>query len=138
MIGSDVIRGYSDTILLSLLAEGDSYGYEISKAIRERSGGAYVMKETTLYSAFARLEKNGFIAAYQGVESRGRARTYYTITAPGREYLAAKLEEWQETRKLMDRFTQPPKEPGAPEDHEDTRASVPQETAHPPKNTDKE
>lgn len=131
MIGSDVIRGYSDTILLSLLAEGDSYGYEISKAIRERSGGAYVMKETTLYSAFARLEKNGFIAAYQGVESRGRPRTYYTITAPGREYLAAKLEEWRETRALMDCFCQLRKEPGAPEDHEDTGASVPQKTARP-------
>ena len=71
MIGSDVIRGYCDTILLSLLAQGDSYGYELSRAIRERSGGAYVMKETTLYSAFARLEKRGFIASYQGQESRG-------------------------------------------------------------------
>ena len=63
MIGSDVIRGYCDTILLSLLAQGDSYGYELSRTIRERSGGDYVMKETTLYSAFARLEKRGFIAS---------------------------------------------------------------------------
>lgn len=108
MIGSDVIRGYSDTILLSLLAEGDSYGYELSRNIRERSGGVYVMKETTLYSAFARLEKNSFIASYQGQESRGRPRTYYTITALGREYLAHKLEEWWETRELMDRFARPP------------------------------
>ena len=53
MIGSDVIRGYCDTILLSLLAQGDSYGYELSRAIRERSGGAYVMKETTLYAKTA-------------------------------------------------------------------------------------
>ena len=33
MIGSDVIRGYSDTILLSLLAEGDSYGYQDRKSV---------------------------------------------------------------------------------------------------------
>ena len=105
MIGSDVIRGYCDTILLSLLAQGDSYGYELSRTIRERSGGDYVMKETTLYSAFARLEKRGFIASYQGQESRGRPRTYYTITAPGREYLREKLEEWRETEALMDCFT---------------------------------
>ena len=107
MIGSDVIRGYSDTILLSLLAEGDSYGYQLSRSIRERSGGAYEMKETTLYSAFARLEKNGFIASYQGAESQGRPRTYYTITGPGRVYLKEKLAEWQELRALMDRFTLP-------------------------------
>ena len=95
MIGSDVIRGYSDTILLSLLAEGDSYGYQLSRSIRERSGGAY------------RLEKNGFIASYQGAESQGRPRTYYTITGPGRVYLKEKLAEWQELRALMDRFTFP-------------------------------
>lgn len=105
MIGSDVIRGYSDTILLSLLAEGDSYGYRLSRSIRERSGGAYQMKETTLYSAFTRLEKNGYIASYQGSESQGRPRTYYTITGPGRAYLREKLAEWRETRALVDRFT---------------------------------
>lgn len=121
MIGSDVIRGYSDTILLSLLAEGDSYGYEISRTIRERSGGAYVMKETTLYSAFARLEKNGFIASYQGAESRGRPRTYYTITGPGREYLAEKLAEWRETRSLMDAMTRLP-------EHSETIEKIEKET----------
>lgn len=110
VIGSDVIRGYCDTILLSLLAQGDSYGYQLSRSIRERSGGTYVMKETTLYSAFARLEKKGFIASYQGQESLGRPRTYYTITAPGREYLREKLEEWKETRTLMDKFTGQDKE----------------------------
>ena len=61
--------------------------------------------EDVLRSAFARLEKRGFIASYQGQESRGRPRTYYTITAPGREYLREKLEEWRETKALMDCFT---------------------------------
>lgn len=117
MIGSDVIRGYCDTILLCLLARGDSYGYELSRAIREASGGAYAMKETTLYSAFARLEKRGAIASYQGRESLGRPRTYYTITAPGREYLAEKLEEWRETKVLIDRFVKITEE-GAKEDGE--------------------
>lgn len=32
MIGSDVIRGYCDTILLSLLAQGDSYGYDPARS----------------------------------------------------------------------------------------------------------
>ncbi|MDD6351678.1 MAG: PadR family transcriptional regulator, partial [Lachnospiraceae bacterium] len=34
-ISSDVIRGYNDTIILSLLLDQPSYGYEISKMIRE-------------------------------------------------------------------------------------------------------
>ena len=59
MISSDIIRGYNDTIILFLLLDGPSYGYEISKRIRELSKNKYIIKETTLYSAFTRLEKKG-------------------------------------------------------------------------------
>ncbi len=37
MISSDVIRGYNDTIILYLLRNAPSYGYEISKEIRQIS-----------------------------------------------------------------------------------------------------
>lgn len=56
-ISSDVIRGYNDTIILYLLWDKPSYGYEISKQIKLISEEKYVIKETTLYSAFTRLEK---------------------------------------------------------------------------------
>ena len=56
-ISSDVIRGYNDTIILYLLLDRPSYGYEISKQIKLISEEKYVIKETTLYSAFNRLEK---------------------------------------------------------------------------------
>ena len=35
-ISSDVIRGYNDTIILYLLLDRPSYGYEISKQIRQK------------------------------------------------------------------------------------------------------
>lgn len=104
MIGSDVIRGYNDTIILSLLLEHDSYGYEISKQIREITQGQYIMKETTLYSAFTRLEKNGFIESYLGSETFGRQRTYYRITQAGRGYYREKCLEWQETKAVVSKF----------------------------------
>ena len=58
-ISSDVIRGYNDTMILFILMEEPSYGYEISKKIRALSEEKYIIKETTLYSAFTRMEKNG-------------------------------------------------------------------------------
>lgn len=64
MIGSDAIRGYNDTFILSILQSGASYGYAISKRIREISKEQYSIKETTLYSAFTRLEKNGYIESF--------------------------------------------------------------------------
>lgn len=105
MISSDVIRGYNDTIILSLLLEKDSYGYEISKNIREISEDLYTIKETTLYSAFSRLEKNKFIKSYLGEKTNGGKRVYYQITEEGRAYYQEKCDEWLLIRKLMNEFT---------------------------------
>ena len=105
MISSDVIRGYNDTILLALLLRSDSYGYEISREINTRTKGAYPIKETTLYSAINRLQKNGYISAYSGTETQGKPRTYYTITGEGKAYYAEKCEEWNLTKQVIDLFT---------------------------------
>ena len=104
MISSDVIRGYSDTIILYLLLEKDSYGYEISKNIKDISDETYSMKETTLYSAFNRLAKNGNITSYHGDETQGKRRTYYRITEQGRAYYHEKCQEWVATKDLVNRF----------------------------------
>lgn len=105
LISSDVIRGYNDTIILSLLKEKDSYGYEISKRIQELSKARYVIKETTLYSAFNRLEKNGYIVSYFGDETYGKRRTYYKITNAGRVYYEEKCKEWELTKDVINTFT---------------------------------
>ena len=104
MISSDVIRGYSDTIILYLLMDKDSYGYEISKSIKDISEDTYSMKETTLYSAFNRLAKNGHIDSYYGDETQGKRRTYYRITEHGRVYYRDKCQEWVATKDLVNRF----------------------------------
>ena len=104
MISSDVIRGYSDTIILYLLLKEDSYGYEISKSIKELSEETYSMKETTLYSAFNRLAKNQYITSYYGNETQGKRRTYYQITEQGRRYYSEKCQEWIDTKDLINRF----------------------------------
>lgn len=104
MISSDVIRGYNDTIILYMLLEQESYGYEISKAIRQLSDGKYVMKETTLYSAFTRLEKNGYIVSFYKDETHGKRRTYYSITPAGRMYYREKCEEWHVTQQVINKF----------------------------------
>lgn len=104
MIGSDAIRGYNDTFILTVLHEGDSYGYAISKRINEIAKNNYTIKETTLYSAFNRLEKKGYIQSFPGEITHGKKRTYYTITVAGKEYLADKIAEWRLTKKVVGQF----------------------------------
>ena len=105
MISSDVIRGYNDTIILSLIYDEPSYGYEIGKQIREITEGKYIIKETTLYSAFSRLEGNGYIESFQGDETSGKKRTYYRITEKGKRYYREKCDEWELTKEVIGLFT---------------------------------
>ena len=106
-ISSDVIRGYNDTMILSVLINGPSYGYQISKEIRRITEEKYVMKETTLYSAFTRMEKNGYIESYTadpGETGNGKKRTYYRITDKGKAYYKEKCSEWILTREVVGKF----------------------------------
>ncbi len=106
-ISSDVIRGYNDTMILNILMKEPSYGYEISKQIKNISEGKYAIKETTLYSAFNRMEKNryieSFIADIDG-SGNGKKRTYYRITDEGRQYYGEKCEEWELTKEVIEKF----------------------------------
>ena len=101
-ISADLLRGYTDTIIMRQLAETDGYGYAISRAVAEKSDGMVQLKEATLYTAFRRMEENGYISSYWGDEATGARRRYYRLTGPGREKLADDKEAWEETRKVID------------------------------------
>lgn len=64
----------------------------------------YIMKETTLYSAFRRMEKNGYIELFFRNETEGRRRTYYRITEEGKRYYEEKCKEWEVTKEVVDKF----------------------------------
>ena len=81
---SDILRGYTDTIILAQLARGDSYGYVISKNVQEITRGDLSLKEATLYTTFRRLEGAGVIESYWGNENAGARRRYYHLTEEGR------------------------------------------------------
>ena len=92
-LSADILRGYTDTIILHQLSHGDSYGYQINKTISTLSGGEVELKEATLYTAFRRLEAAGLIQSYWGSETSGARRRYYAITALGQEKLISDLAE---------------------------------------------
>lgn len=104
VISSDAVRGYIDLMILCILSEQDSYGYEISKRISTKTNGTYSIKETTLYSAFTRLESSGYISSYYGTESGGKRRTYYHVTPEGYTFYYEKCMEWKQTKEVVDLF----------------------------------
>ncbi len=103
-ISADVLRGYTDVILLRRLAEGDSYGYRLNRQVSGISEGSLELKEATLYTAFRRMEEAGLIQSYWGNEDTGARRRYYTLTERGRNRLQEETGTWMETRKMLDRL----------------------------------
>ena len=103
-ITSDLIRGHTDTIILSALMKGDNYGYKINRMIYEMTSGRYELKEATLYTSFKRLEEAGCICSYWGDEATGARRRYYSITNHGKEIYKSSVEEWDETKAIVDKL----------------------------------
>ena len=103
-ISTDLIRGNTNTIILNILRQGDSYGYEIYKKIIELSGNQYELKEATLYTAFRRLEQEGFILSYWGDETQGGRRKYYRITEEGVEQYEQNKKDWNFAKDILDKL----------------------------------
>lgn len=99
---NDFLRGHTETIILRLLTENDSYGYEISKNIIEEGQGLIDIKDATIYTAFRRMENDGLLATYWGDGVGGARRRYYSITQKGKDLYEEKREEWSKLKTILD------------------------------------
>lgn len=95
----------NDFHLLLVLAEGESYGYALLKAMEQESSGAVSPDIGSLYRALARLVGSGLVAE-AGERSEpatpGRPRRYYRITEAGRAALEADAERLRQALALAD------------------------------------
>jgi PadR family transcriptional regulator PadR len=93
-IRGQLLKGTTTLLVLTVLRDGELYGYEIALRIRERSGGAFAPSEGALYPALHALEANGALQASWRESDRGPRRRYYKITKTGLGMLEAHAEEW--------------------------------------------
>ncbi len=103
-ISKDIIRGHTSTIVLNILNQGDSYGYQISKTVQQLSEQQYEINEATLYTVFRRLEKSGDIKSYWGDESQGGRRKYYQITETGKQTLKNSIAAWETAQVIINKL----------------------------------
>ncbi len=86
-----------DFLVLSVIAEGDAYGYQISQIIKRAAG----TKDSALYPILKRLQENGLVDTYDE-QYQGRNRKYYRITPEGRTRQAELLKEWETYKFIID------------------------------------
>jgi PadR family transcriptional regulator, regulatory protein PadR len=87
-----LLKGVLSLLLLQLLAERESYGYEVVQRVHEI--GLTDIVEGTVYPALARLEREGRLTARLVSSTAGPARKYYRPTPAGYHALAAGKANW--------------------------------------------
>jgi PadR family transcriptional regulator PadR len=93
-IRAQLLKGTTTLLVLTVLRDGELYGYEIAQRIRGRSGGAFAPGEGSLYPALHALVADGALEASWRDSDRGPRRRYYKITKSGLAMLAEHSHEW--------------------------------------------
>lgn len=98
-------RGILKMIVLKILSEGKTYGYEMLGRIDRESNGLLHMKEGTLYPILYRLEDDGYIVSrWKELEQRAKSKKYYMITGKGRKKLEELVSGWYNMVSVVDVF----------------------------------
>ncbi|MBQ3941044.1 MAG: PadR family transcriptional regulator [Oscillospiraceae bacterium] len=86
MDNAQLMKGVLEGCVLSIIARGETYGYEILGVLAD--AGFEDLGEGTLYPVLTRLDKNGLIVCRKAKSPLGPVRKYYSVTEKGSTELA--------------------------------------------------
>ncbi len=108
-------QDHSTLVVLSVLADGPSYGYAISKAIAAKSEGHFKLTASGMYPLLTKLEKQGLVTtSWEEVKAEGadpdatgRRRKWYTLSPKGHKQRVKSIEAHRQMQSLIDAFVSP-------------------------------
>lgn len=90
----ELVAASSVPLILSILSEGESYGYAIIQRVRELSGGKIEWTDGMLYPVLHWLEKQRLVRSRWTKSESGRKRKYYSLQPEGKQELQQQKEQW--------------------------------------------
>ena len=99
---SQLLKGIAPIVVLEILAAGQMYGWELSKAISQRSGDILSLGKGTLYPLLYNLEAKKMIKGKWQKADSGRRRRYYSITSRGTTQLAGQKQQLKQLHQGLD------------------------------------
>ena len=97
---TQLMKGILEGCVLSVIAEGETYGYEILSELEQY--GFQELSEGTLYPILTRLDKGGSISCRKAKSPLGPIRKYYSITEEGRIRLKTFLDSYRKITKCAE------------------------------------
>ena len=97
----ELVAASAVPLILSILQQGDSYGYAIIQQVRKLSGGEMEWADGMLYPILHRLEKRRLVQAYWGAADNGRKRKYYRLDRSGLAELQIQRQQWNKLYAML-------------------------------------
>src|ERR1051326_70932 len=103
----ELVAASSVPLVLSILSEGDSYGYAIIERVKELSGGKIEWTDGRLYPVLHWLEDQYLVRSRWTKSESGRKRKYYSLRADGRRALRQQKEQWTLVNATLNQLWRP-------------------------------
>ena len=94
MLSRELVAASTVPLVLSVLNEGELYGYALIQRVRALSGGRIEWTEGMLYPVLHWMEREGMIASEWRQPEGERKRKYYRLLKEGRKALRKEQEQW--------------------------------------------
>jgi DNA-binding PadR family transcriptional regulator len=101
MISKELVAASAKPLILSILAGGESYGYELIQHVRRLSDGELNWKDGMLYPVLHRLEDQELIRSEWRNGESERKRKYYMITRKGKKALEMEKAQWERVHSTL-------------------------------------
>ena len=103
----ELVAASSVPLVLSILTEGESYGYAIIQRVKELSGGQIEWTDGMLYPVLHWLEDQELVSSRWVESEAGRKRKYYTLKPRGRKALRQQREQWNVVHSVLEQLWKP-------------------------------
>jgi len=106
MLSKELVAASTVPLVLSVLTEGENYGYALIQRVRELSAGRVEWTEGMLYPVLHWMEKEQLIESEWREADNGRKRKYYCISKKGRNALRQEREQWMSINEIFAKLWQ--------------------------------
>jgi PadR family transcriptional regulator PadR len=103
----DLVAASSVPIILSILTQGENYGYAIIQRVKEISGGRMEWTDGMLYPVLHWLEEQDQVGSRWVQSESGRKRKYYALKPGGRKALRQQREQWSLVNSVLEQLWNP-------------------------------
>ena len=103
----ELVAASSVPLVLSILSEGDSYGYAIIQRVKDLSCGKIEWTDGMLYPVLHWLEDRRMVRSRWEKADSGRKRKYYSIQPAGRHALREQKEQWMAVTSTLNQIWKP-------------------------------